>query len=78
MKNVLGNDNALFFSIFWKHMLANTLLLHNFTYFYVTKEDPKVYNLVNPPGIQERSEIDTFRRVLIFLDAGRACWGKGR
>ena len=49
MKNVLGNDNALFFSIFWKHMLANTLLLHNFTYFYVAKEDLKVYHMVNPP-----------------------------
>ena len=29
--------------------MTNTLLLHNFTYFYVTKEDAKVYILVNPP-----------------------------
>ena len=29
--------------------MTNTLLLHNFTYFYVAKEDLKVYNLVNPP-----------------------------
>ena len=42
MKNVLGNDNTLFFSIFWKYMLANTLLLHNLIYFYVAKEDLKV------------------------------------
>ena len=49
MKKVLGNDNALFFSSFWKHLPANTLLLHNFTYFYVAKEDPKVCKLVNTP-----------------------------
>ena len=47
MKNFFGNDNALFFSFFWKHMFANTLLLFNFTYFYVAKEDPKVCNFVN-------------------------------
>ena len=27
---VLGNDNALLFTYFWKHMLANTFLLHNY------------------------------------------------
>ena len=29
--------------------MTNTLLLHNFTYFYVAREDPKVCNLVNTP-----------------------------
>ena len=27
--------------------MTNTLLLHNFTYFYVAKQDPKVCNLMN-------------------------------
>ena len=30
----LSNDNALFFTSFWKHMLAITYILKNFTYFY--------------------------------------------
>ena len=47
MKKVLGKDNALFFSSLWKHLLANTLLLHNLTYFYVAKEDPQVCNFMN-------------------------------
>ena len=47
MKKVLGNDNALFFHSFWKHMLDYTLLLHNLKYFYVAKEDAQVCNLLN-------------------------------
>ena len=27
--------------------MTNTLLLHNFTYFHVAKEDPKVCNFMN-------------------------------
>jgi len=47
VKNVLGNDNALVFNSFWKHMLANMLLLHNFTYFYVAKEDAQACTFMN-------------------------------
>ena len=47
MKKVLVNDNALFFNFFWKRMLANTLLLHTFKYFYVVKEDAQVCNFMN-------------------------------
>ena len=46
-EKVLGNDNALFSNSFWKHMLANTLLLHNFKYFYVAKEDAQVCNFMD-------------------------------
>ena len=35
VRKVLDNENALFFTSCWKHMFANTFILHNFTYFYV-------------------------------------------
>ena len=50
MKKVFDHDDALFFSSFWKHMRTNTLLLCNFTYFYVAKEDRKVNIFVNTPS----------------------------
>ena len=34
MRKVLGNDNALFFTSLWKHMLVHTLILQNFIYFH--------------------------------------------
>ena len=52
--------------------MTNTLLLHNFTYFYVAKEDLKVYNLVNPPTgnpdtfIVEVSSAEESRRMRSF------------
>ena len=40
-------------------MLANTLLLHNFPYLYVAKEDPKVCNFVNTGAGILNSSLDS-------------------